>query len=183
MKNKDISMFKQKRHFLKFLAHMLLQNIIFRNWRLMYSGKLMYFLKVCKCGMCVNFCSVVVYSLYIHDIFTIYSLYVHYIFTIYLLSIHYLFTIYSLSIHYLFTIQSLYIHYMFTMCSLYIHYMSTICSLYVHYMSTICSLYIHSIFTMYSMDFWPLPLQQRIKLFLNLYLFESLLLLLTTPSK
>ena len=46
-----------------FLAHMLLQNFIFRNWRPMQLEKLIDFCKVCKCGMlCADFHSVAVYE-------------------------------------------------------------------------------------------------------------------------
>ena len=105
------------------------------------------------------------YSLYVHYMFTVcslyvhcivYTLYVHYMLTIYSLNGQYIFTICSLYIHYMFTIYIHYIHYMFTICSLYVHYMFTTCSLYVHYMFTICSLYVHYMFTICSLYEWLL---------------------------
>ena len=64
-------------------------------------------------------CSLYIFSLYIHYMFTVYSLYIHHIFIMYSLYIHYY-------IHYMFTIYSLYIRFIFTICSQYIHYISTI---------------------------------------------------------
>ena len=68
-KNEDISMFKfrndklGKKVFPYVSCPHATKNFIFLNWRPMQSGKLQYFVKVCKCGMlCVNFRSVGVYS-------------------------------------------------------------------------------------------------------------------------